>query len=143
MSAQFCLCGGGRGSKSREITKPVRCGRLCIWAEVATSRTTSYQNEALGSLIIDGPLTFSPVYRRARHGRIFMSCWPCVLFHFHRRFVLLDSRRSHLLTSSYPGTNSLDVLQVLQLQLLHRNSYRLCRMILPPCPLSEVSYAQC
>ena len=57
-------------------------------------------------LIIDGYLTFSTVGWRAGHCRVFMPRRPCVLFHFHRRSVLLDPRHrySYALTASHLET---------------------------------------
>ncbi len=46
----------------------------------------------LNGLIINGPLTLSPAYWRAGNGRILMSRWTCLLFHIHRRSVLLEFR---------------------------------------------------
>jgi hypothetical protein len=90
---------------SKQWWRDYKVEAVAVQTQYRRSTTTTLNlNEALSDLIIDGPLTFPPVCWRARHGRIFMSRWPCVLFHFHRRSVLLDPRHSYILTPGHLET---------------------------------------
>lgn len=65
-------------------------GKMCVTCRSHTTRTASGHLQY--SYNDDGPLILSPACWRSGHRRILMSRWTCVLFHLHRRSVLLQCR---------------------------------------------------
>jgi len=66
-------------------------GKMCVTCRRPTTRTATVLVTP-PSQRLDGPLILSPTCWRAGHRRFIMSRWTGVLFHIHRRSVLLQCR---------------------------------------------------
>lgn len=114
-----------------------------LYSHTRSSHTYSHTTTYAVGLIIEsnnGPSSLSPAHRRVGHSRDLLCGWPRVLLHVDCGCVHAESLCSLGSDLCPPSNNSIDVLQVLQLQLLNGHSHRLCRMLQPLMFLPDLSY---